>query len=289
MAWETVEVFITLDATEAPVPGALVRFFDSTGVTIYTEATSDADGKVSVLLPVGLFTARFYKFAHTFPQPQALQVAESVLNSFDVVATAITPPLASDPRLCRCSGYFRDLTGAPKAWLDMHFRAEFSAMVLAGSAVITDTVLARTDSKGWAQIDLIRGGKYQVVIEALNCERYIMVPDASSANLPDVLLAVVDRVTFDIDPVEVAVGDEVDVTPTVRASSGVPLVGTANSDVDWSVEDDSIATIQVKEFVITVTGRAAGTTTIRAVRKDLSIVRIPNTAIVGQPLQVTVA
>lgn len=288
MAWESVDVVVASSLLETPVSGVLVRFFNVAGTTIYTEATTNAEGRVSVLLPVGTFSMRFYRFGTQFNQPQYVEVIEGAVNTFDVTATLLTPPLANDPRLCRCSGFFRDLNGGPKMFLDMTIRAEFEPLVLEGSAVISGGLLARTNDAGWLQVDLIRGAMYRFTIESLGCERVVMVPDAPSANLPDMLFPVVDRI-LDIDAtVNVDVGAELELVPTVVASSGVPLVGTASDDVTWKITDTNVASLSVRSDKLVITGVAAGSTTLTATRTDKSVIRIPDVAILNQPFVVEV-
>ena len=103
---------------------------------------------------------RFYKFQATFPQPQMFTVlAAPATNLFDVVGEVFSPPLATDIRLCRCWGYFRDANGAPQKFLDMVFFSEFSPILVDDAGVIPRPVRVRTDENGFAQVDLIRGGK----------------------------------------------------------------------------------------------------------------------------------
>jgi hypothetical protein len=279
MSWEPVDIFVK--SAFLPVEGVLVRVYDRAGTTIYSEVTTDAEGKASFLLPTGDYSVRLYKFAHSFKMPQHFSVVTPGYleppNTFDVQCTTVTPPLANDPRLCRLSGYFRDLNGAPKRYLDLHLRGKFSPLVLDGAAVVSETVAIRTGEDGYAQIDLIRCAEYEVRIESLETEpRCIQVPDSSSANLADVLFPVVSRVVYAPEPpVEVAAGESVTLTPTVLTSSGVPLVGTASSDVLWKTTDESIASVSAGLTELTVTGVAPGTTTLKPVRIDQSIMVVP--------------
>jgi hypothetical protein len=284
---ETVDIYVTVGESGIVVPGVLVRFFDNTG-SIVTEAVTDVNGQAGVLLPQGTYTMRFYKFACSFQQPQQFSVVAGT-NAFNVKLQTMSRPLATDPRLCRCSGFFRGLNGASRPWLDMHFTAQFSAAVIDGAGVTPGTLIARTDDKGWVSLDLIRGAMYDVSIEELGCSRSIMVPDASRANLPDVLFPVVNNVEFDVVSALVGVGATTDVTPTVVTTSGVPLIGTATGDVNWVMDNPNIASVAVREKVLTITGVVAGTTFLRVTRRDSSIIRIPATEVAGQPLQVVVS
>ena len=288
--WESVDFSVSY--LGEPVEGVLVRVFSEDGSTIYTEGTTGSEGTVSFVLPVGSFTARFYKFSTSFNQPQHFTVVPSapgVSNIFDVEATVFSAPLANDPRLCRCSGFFRDLNGGPKRYLDIHIICCFNPLLLDGAGVVSERIMIRTDEDGYAQTDLIRGAKYLVTVEAMDCmDREIRVPDAPSANLPDVLLPVVDKVVL-ASPLEaIEVGGSITIEPTVYDSAGVPLTGTAQGDVRWSVEDTDIASVAVTETSLIVTGNIAGTTQLVATRRDLSIVRVPDAPITGVPIPIVV-
>lgn len=290
MSYEPVDVYVK-DQLGRVVEGVTVKVFNAAGSITYAQQSTDETGKASFLLSTQQYSMRFYKFQTTFSHPQLFTVLEApASNVFDVSCEVFVPPVSSDIRLCRCSGFFRDPDGSPQEYLDMTFFPEFGPMLLEDSAVNPRKIAARTDEKGYVQIDLIRGGCYRVSIEALdNEERYIRVPDLSSSNLPDMLYAVVDRVTFDPPgPWTIAAGDELEVTPTVYDSAGVVLHGTGQSDVAWTTSDPNLASVGVGEFKLTIRGIAAGSVELRAARVDQSVVRIPNTPIVGQPIATTI-
>jgi hypothetical protein len=290
VSYEPVDVYVK-DQLGRPVLGVIVKVFSTSGTTVYGQQSTDETGKASFLLSTQQYSMRFYKFQTTFTHPQMFEVLEApASNVFDVSCEVFVPPVASDSRLCRCSGYFRDIDGSVQEFLDMTFFPEFTSVVLEGAAVNPRKVALRTDEKGYAQIDLIRGACYRVSIESMdNEERYIRVPDLSSANLPDVLYAVVDRVTFDPPgPWELEAGEDLEITPTVYDSAGATLHGTAQSDVDWTMSDTDLANVTVGEFKLTIHAIAAGSVELQAARKDQSIVRIPNVAVSGQPVATTI-
>jgi hypothetical protein len=290
LAAEAVDVFVS-DHLTTPVEGVLVRIFDSLGITALTQATTDSAGKASFLLDDGVYSARFYKFQTGFRQPQIIEVTPLGPNAFDVTAEVFVPPISNDARLCRCSGFFRDPDGSVQEYLDLHFSPEFAPIVLEGAGVLPREVDTRTDDNGYVEIDLIRGACYQVTGEEIEtCARRVRVPDQTSANLPDMLFAVVDRVVLDPPgPYTLAVNAELVVTPTVYDSAGAELPGTANGDVQWSIADRASASLTIGETTLTIRGVASGTTELRASRQNLSIVRIPNADIVGQPVALTVS
>jgi hypothetical protein len=195
--------------------------------------------------------------------------------------------MAKDQRLCRASGYFRDVTGAPRPQLDIHFISKFNPVLLEGSLVMDERRQLKTDKEGYACLDLIRCAEYLVTLEAFEDQpRTIRVPDAPSCSLPDLLFPVVAAIQ--LEPVTLAVGVEKQVIPIVLDSVGVPIPGSAYGDVNWSVEDATVATLTVTSGYLALLGLKAGTTRLLATRKDTTIIRIPDTGIEGVPVNVLV-
>ena len=291
MSFEPVDVAVA-DSAGNPVEGVLVKVYDPAGAVFFTQANTGAAGVASFLLETLDYSMRFYKYHTGFSQPQYFTVLPAPqTNIFDVVAELFELPIATDPRLCRCSGYFRDATGAPSQYLDMHIIPEFDPILLEDSAVVTGERHIRTDENGYVQVDLIRGGNYWVNLEAMgaaNLRRLCQVPDAASCNFPDLLFPRVDEIHFDPDPISVAAGASLDVYPTVYDSVGRPLEGLASGDVLWSIEDPSIATLSMQADKLVIQGVAAGVTNILATRVDVTIIKIPDEPIVGVPMNVTV-
>lgn len=292
MSFEPVNIYVS-NALGDPLEGVLVKVYDPTGTTFFTQATTDADGVASFLLESISYTLRFYKFQTGFHQPVHFEVLESPsTNDFNVRGEPFTLPLATDPRLCRCSGFFRDLDGSPKRYLDIHFISKFDPVVLDEAAVISDGKHIRTDELGYGSIDLIRGAEYSARVEAIdgNWLRCIRVPDLASCNLPDLLLPIVERVVLSPEgPYTLAIGEELVVTPTVLDSAGVVLNGTATSDVDWRSSDANILLVSPGQTTLLLRGNALGAAQVLASRRDTSIIKIPDLPIEGQPVNVTVS
>lgn len=291
MSFETVEVVVRTPIGD-PLEGVLVKIYDPTGTTFYTQAMTDSSGVADFLLETLSYTMRFYKFQVGFLQPQSFPVlAPPATNVFEVVGEVFIPPVATDPRLCRCSGFFRNLDGSPKQFLDIHFIHQFDPILLDAAAVIADERHLRTDEKGYASIDLIRGAEYAARVEAIdgNWLRDIRVPDLSSCNLPDLLLPVVKRINFSPEgSYSIAKGDTLMVTPTVYDSVGVTLVGSAPYDVKWSSSDPTVLLVEANQNTLTLRGNAVGSAQLLATRRDLSIIKIPDVPILGLPVDVTV-
>ena len=289
MSWEPVDVYIK-DQDDNPIEGVLIKIYNQAGSLYYTNGTTDADGHVGLLLETLNYSFRFYKFKVSFEQPQLFTVLEAPeTNVFDVQGSVIVPPEATDPRLCRASGYFRDINGGPKRYLDMHFISRFSPILLEDAGVVTERQAIRTDEDGYACIDLIRCAEYDATIQDMEeHQRKIRVPDRASVNLPDLLLARVGYVLFEEDgPYTVAVGGELLLTPSLFATTHVPLE-PITLDAYWRSSDASILNVAIVGSQVRLRGVAAGAAQLLILRRDTTIIKIPDTPIVGQPVDITV-
>lgn len=282
----------TITGTIGPLAGVVVKILSQDGKLFYTQAVSDSDGMASFLLAAGqTYQARFFKFQVGFSNPQLFFVNDDNLsNVFSVPATVLVPPVAADARLCRASGFFRDATGAPAANIDIHFIAKFKPLLLEGSAILTERAVTRTDQNGFMQLDLIRCGQYDITAQGMeDLYRTIYVPNAPSVNLPDLLFPVVSQVVFTPPgPYTVMVGVDQTIAVQVLASDGETLKGTAAQDVIWQTDDPSIVAVLDMNPVLILRAFKSGTTNLTATRRDTTIVRIPNSPILGSPQVITV-
>lgn len=297
-SYQSVDVFVKeKEAPNDPVEGVLVRVFSEDGSQFFTQSTTDATGRVGFTLFTQKYSLRFNKFQVSFSQPQIFEVLEgpggaapSTPNEFDVEAEVVVPPIATDPRLCRASGFFRDISGAPHPFLDIVFIGAFAPVLLDGAGVLSERRAIRTDEEGFACIDLIRCAIYRVTVEGYeDLQREVRVPDSPNVNLPDLLFPVVQSVSFSpVGPFSLTAGNTLDVVPTVVASNKVPLTGTAVPDVIWSTEDSTVATVSPLADKLVIKGVAAGTTKLVAKRRNVSIITIPDEEIEGSGETITV-
>lgn len=292
MSYEPVDVYVK-DSTPArnPLAGVVVKIYNESGSLFYTQTVTDVLGHAGFLLDTQRYQLRLYRFQTAFVNPQLINVfAAPEINTFDVSADIVVPPVATDPRLCRASGFFRRATGAVARNVDVHFLAKFNPLLLEGAAVLTERDITRTDERGFMSIDLIRCGKYDVTIQGMeDLLRCIEVPDAASVNLPDLLFPVVGSVSFTpAGPYTVNIGTDVLITPTILATNGKQLVGTSPQDVLWETDDPTICAVMDETPLLRLRAFTSGTTNLTARRRDNTIIRYPNLPIAGQPLVITV-
>jgi hypothetical protein len=295
VSFEPVDFLVTDKSPIAiPVPNVLVKVYSADGRTFYTQTTTDMNGVASFLLDSSVsYSARFYKVHVGFQQPQLFTVVEGgglVANSFVTRGDVLTPPIATDPRLCRASGFFRDLNGAPKKFLDIMFIAKFAPILLEGDAIFTERVELRTDEQGYAEVDLIRFAQYDAYVEANEDQvRLINVPDSPSVNLPDLLLPVVASITFAEEaPYSTPLDTSLFLTPTVMTSDGRELPCVGSGDVLWRSDDETVFSVSNTRTQVVIHPAARGTAHLTATRADQTIIRIPNTPISGQPVEIVI-
>ena len=295
MGLVTVRVYAT-DESDDALEGVLVQVYDDSDTFVtqnttslvateaYAEFTLNGDD------PAVDYTIRMSKTGVAFDgllgddskTPQAISVydppasAPTGTNYFTVQGQTFSRPAATDPRLCRASGFFKDASGRARNDLDFIFVPLANPLIVDGDAVVGYQVQGSTDSDGYFQVDLYRTGSYRATMESLeDIVREITVPDASSVNLVHLLFPVVDTVEFSPTSATVAVDATVDVTVTITTTSGVVLDPT-DADVLFSTNDSDVATAQITDDgLLRIMGRSAGSTTITATRADTTITTIP--------------
>ena len=312
---ETVSIVIA-DQDNNPVPDALVRVFDITGTTFITqqyaamvagkavaEFTLDGD------TPAIQYTIRMAKTGVAFDgslgnsskSPQSISVISPpglTPNVFAVTCETFVRPTATDPYLCRCSGFFKDITGAPLVSLPIRFINEFGPTVVGGAAILGEGVDLQTDQYGYMCLDLYRKGIYMAWVTSVQASdndsehsigfpRYMTVPDQGGADLPTLLFPIVSSVVVTPSPITLAVDQNIVPDVVVMSDDGRTLRGTACEDVFYAVADPTIASMSVTLDKLTLLGVQPGTTTLTAIRKDQSIVKMPITPIMG-PITITV-
>lgn len=304
MPLETVEITVQDDQiVPALVDDITVRVFDAAGAALITEGATGSviPGKVQFTLngedPPETYQLRFYLNGGSIRSPQYIQVYSPpsaapapATNNFIVTASMFTLPTATNPRLCRASGYIWGPDGRPKFGIDIAFIPCFRPLVVDSIGVLGERVNAKTDKTGYIQIDLLRDGMYGVTLESHeNVVREVMVPDRSSINIMHLLFPIVVAIDFGTVSVGVPLNGAVTLTPTITASDFRELEGTAPEDVQYVVDNPAIASVVVNQNTIVINGLSAGSTNLRVSRKDSSIVYIPDPGIDGAVLPITVS
>jgi len=314
---ETV-VFNVSDQDNNPIVGVLIRVYDAAGAVFQTQQYTDVNGVAEIdglagNNPAIPYTIRMSKTGAAFDGSLGSASKTPLLitvfsppsavpggNSFDIKGETFVRPVSPDLRLCRCSGFFKDITGKPLPGLEIKFINEFGPSVVDGNAVMGEGIYFKTDQYGYGCIDLYRNGQYMAWVagvqaadgnseHALGFPRNMVIPDQGSANLVNLLFPIVSNVDVSPNPIALALNQAVNPSVVVTADDGRTLVGTACEDVYYDVLDKSVAGISVTMDNLFLVGVNPGTTQLTAVRKDQSIVKIPSNNLLSAPVIIIVA
>ncbi len=304
MPLETVTVAAsTDDLIPVPVDDVMVRVFDETGTTFITSGlTGDVttgivefslDGDV---VPVR-YQLRFGISGGAIVQPQYIDVyspaagSPTGTNNFGITAAMFTLEPASNPRLCRASGYVLGPDGRPRGGIDVHFVPCISLSVVDGYGLLGERVACRSDRTGFISVDLFRTGMYKAVVESReDVAREVVVPDRSSINIFSLLFPRVATIDWSlVAPWTTTVGATLSVIPTITATDFRVLDAPASEDVTYTMTHPEIATVTVVEGAIQVTGVSPGSTTLVVTRSNSEITYIPDLDIDGGVVAVTVS
>jgi hypothetical protein len=145
-------------------------------------------------------------------------------NATTLSGTTISTAVATDPDLCRISGYLKNAHGQPLAGWSFTLRYCYVPL-----GIVTDTLLLqerlpiKADADGYVEFDLLRGA--QVTLELPNLLPWVFkkltVPDAVSSDLLDFLFPYLVSIEFiDPGPLSVDVGDIVSAALQGTLSNG---------------------------------------------------------------------
>lgn len=210
-----------------PVDGVLVRIFNQAGDTLITQGTTGAvvpgSGEVELVVPGGMtYRAKMSMSTpgYEITTPQFLEVPDDNPYAFDMTVELFQNPAATDPNLCRASGYIRRVNGWPAGGSVIIFAPIAEPVIVDEVLVLGEKVHAVADEDGYVVVDLYRQGKYRVFVEGLeDMFAEVEVPDRSWTVIGDLLIPIPASATFDPASLSLSPGDQelVDVTITLRS------------------------------------------------------------------------
>ena len=222
---------------------------------------------------------------------QKIELVDAEPHVFDVVVSTSGLPVSADEHLCRCSGYFVDPFGTPLRDLTIRLseaETPFPNLIYyAGEdksyLVVPRVRTIKTDSNGFASIDLLRGKFYGIYMEGYeNLAREIQVPDTSSASLPDVIFPVVDGIeytaadvpgvisgtvlNYNTPELTLTAGEKAEFTLKTAYRSNLKVAGVLDTLLTSS--DNDIISISLTEETLVVEGLSAGTAEVEVARVE---------------------
>lgn len=286
MALETVQVRVVDDSVDRnPIEGVVVRIYDSTGTSVITWTTTDANGIADFVVDSddSPLHARLYKNGVGFFGPVMLDVEDGGTNQFEVEGSLPSLPHAVDPMLCRVSGVLRRGDGTPHPWVDLHFIAQFRPSTVAGDLITQERVAVRSDAHGRVSVDLYRNGIYGLTMEGYEHKLLrVVVPDRPSASIGSVILPDVARVDWDPMPTwTIPAGGSLEVDVTVWTTSMVKMLSAGGTDVDYRVLDEKVAHVRRDGDKITLYGTSPGQTELVVCRTEQAIYHVPQKDIIN--------
>ncbi len=165
-------------------------------------------------------------------------------NASTVTGSPIDTAVATDPDLCRVSGYLRNAHNQPLAGYAFILRYCYLPMgIVTSTLVLQERLTIKADRNGYVEFDLIRGAK--VTLELPNLLPWIYqevtIPDASSANLIDIIFPYLVSVEFAEPAAEdVQVGKYLTVYVNGTLSNGETIEKINNTALTIDIGDDSI-------------------------------------------------
>lgn len=278
--------FVVVDNSSpmgSPLENVVVRVYNLAGDTFVTEGTTDAAGEVILLLEdVTPFWVRFFKVEYAFDTRLKIDVDSGASsNTFDIVGRdLVSLPPSAVPELCRASGHVVNVAGEPHEGAIFGFNATTLPKVIAGRAVIRSKVIVVSQKDGYVEVELARGGVYDVVAQASEDEPIrTKVPDAAAVNFTDLVWPYVAQFVWEpAGPLALAVGQTIEVLPRAVLSSGVRTpYGLDDGDsrsfgfyVDLLKSAEGVVTLNYDEQsdLMTITGKSPGSVTLSATLKD---------------------
>ncbi len=290
---EEVQVYVE-DTGGNGVENVYVGLHDSSSKALLQTDTTDSDGLASFSAVDPALNSGVYeiRIVPSFPgtltdgKVQNITVLDTpppeTPNEFVVEVTKESLPTATNPRLCRCSGYFVDAAGQPAPDITVFFtehcvpKLEYqSESNFTAKAVVPSRLTARTDSDGYMVIDLYRDAIYEVHAEGfINISRDVKIPDLSAANMPDILFPVVGTVKWYESLVQLV--------PTEAPTKTVSLAGGADTltievilrsgtiidsgEVTLASDDTAVVTVSKSDDTVTLTPVTTGSATITVTR-----------------------
>lgn len=294
-----VSFLLTSDVDDSALESVTVRVYSEDGTVLVTSGVSDEDGALTLDLDDATYWVRFFKSGYSFPSRALIVVDVLENNTFEVEGTDLdTHPSALDVNLCRVSGRVVTgaATGAPKAVLK--FTLSGVPRVVGGRAMLPTTVYSTTDASGWFEQDLVRNGIYELVAAGMeDASSRVRIPDYPWVDLAHLLFPYVKTVEFSETDIDLEVAEEAETEMTVTLASRLVLPydldGTdrvyITDYLDVTIADTDVATMTMDEDgVITITGVAAGSTTITITEKDVVAARQPAVAPSVETVTITV-
>lgn len=174
-------VTITVDDGTSNLENAKVRFTE--GVNSY-DATTNSSGVATFSLDSATYTVSITKQGYTFT-PTTLAISGTTSQTYSMSAVSVSAP--SDPALCTAYLTTLDTTSqTATAGVVLNFQI-VKGPGTSGYSPTDDLVSGTSDANGLLQVELLKGATYEVRRLPSNRKATVVIPDASTYLLPEIL------------------------------------------------------------------------------------------------------
>lgn len=193
-------------------------------------------------------------------------------NSTTITGTTLPTATATDPSLCRISGYLKNAKGQPLAGAHFVLRYCYIPLGLSPDTLIQrERIAIRADREGYVEFDLIRGARLTLELPNLLFWVYkeLTVPDAASVELLEFLFPYLVSVDWvDPGPITIAVGETHNAKLIGTLSNGL-TVDVPGSAATYDSSAPSVLTPAMPGFF---RGLSAGVSSVTVTEVDRSAV-----------------
>lgn len=186
---------------------------------------------------------------------------------------AVDPiPEATDPSLCRVSGYLKDVHGSPMRGWAFVLRYKYSPLAYSSTTLfMRERLPIKSDATGYVEFDLVRGAVLVLELPNFMTELYprtLTVPDRASVSVVGFMFPYVETLTWDEPgPLALVEGEQFDVC----------LTGTRTDGTTVAVSPDAVTITTSDSAVVDVVSgslyeaKLAGAATLSVTTYDHSV------------------
>ena len=189
-------------------------------------------------------------------------------SSSTLTGTELSASEATDPSLCRISGYIMDAHGNALKGYAITVRHVYAPIAVGASTlVLNERQVVRTDSDGLLQFDAYQSSKLKIELPGrlLDLARVVNVPAASSADIIGLVFPYVASIAHDDssdEPLDKSVGDSFSLDLTGTLSDGEEV--DVSAYVTLESDDEDVVSVSGT----TLTAEGSGTATITVTDLD---------------------
>lgn len=163
-------------------------------------------------------------------------------NSSTIPVVSIEATVASDPAVCRVSGFLKDIQNKPLKGEKLTIRHIYNPLAVSSDTlVLQEHMTVKSDGTGFITFDLLQGSKVRIELpnRVSDLVRYVTVPAAASVSLVGLILPYLVSVAFDDGAaLSKLVDEQFSIVLTGTFSDGTTDVVSAAAT--WAIDDEDV-------------------------------------------------